>query len=35
MRPHDLLTHYDSAALWPADHGVPPDLAAAYQSALA
>lgn len=35
MKPHALLQHYDSAALWPADHGVPPDLAAAYQSALA
>lgn len=35
MTPADLLAHYDSAALWPSDHGVPPDLAAAYQSALA
>ena len=35
MNPATLLAHYDSAALWPAEHGVPPDLAAAYQSALA
>ena len=35
MTPNQLLSHDDSAALWPADHGVPPDLAAAYQSALA
>ncbi len=35
MTPHQLLDHYDSAALWPADHGIATDLAAAYQSALA
>ena len=35
MTPQALLSHDDSAALWPVDHGVPPDQAAAYQSALA
>lgn len=35
MTPDTLLAHYDSAALWPAEHGIAPDLAAAYQSALA
>ena len=35
MTPAALLAHYDSAALWPAAHGVPDDLPAAYQAALA
>jgi 2-keto-4-pentenoate hydratase len=35
MTPERLLSHGDSAMLWPTDHAVPPDLAAAYESALA
>jgi 2-keto-4-pentenoate hydratase len=35
MNPTDLLSHYDNATHWPAEHGVRADLSAAYQSALA
>jgi 2-oxo-3-hexenedioate decarboxylase len=35
MTPQALLSHCDSAAPWPAEHGIAPDLAAGYQSALA
>ena len=37
MTPETLLSHYDSAALWPAEraHPLKPDVASAYQDALA